>query len=327
MLKTAATASTISTSPSDNGYGFGAPGKTEAVPSRSWYHGISSMITLRNPWRLAAVAVCAVGAISLLRAQQPQFQAGGAAGVPQTARLDNSPNLGAENPLGRAIDLASAALDQSRRLNDYSFTMVKRERIDGKLCEKHEAVQMKIRRQPFSIYCKTLGPIQPKDQEAIYVEGRNNGKVAAHTTGFRHRLVGMLLLDPSSPEMMEGSRYPMTTAGFENMLTSMIEMYRGVAKFPENQVRLYTGAKVDGRSCTCVELSHTARRKEFPFAMCRVFYDDEMGLPIRWEAYDWPAQAGGEPQLAEEYTYRNLQLNPGLTDGDFDPKNPQYGYN
>jgi hypothetical protein len=285
------------------------------------------MITLRNPWRLAAVAVCAVGAISLLRAQQPQFQAGGASSVPQTARIDTSGTIGAENPLGRAVDLASAALEQSRRLNDYSFTMVKRERIDGKLCEKHEAVQMKIRRQPFSIYCKTLGPIQPKDQEAIYVEGRNNGKVAAHTTGFRHRLVGMLLLDPASPEMMEGSRYPMTTAGFENMLTSMLGMYQSVAKFPENQVRLYAGAKVDGRSCTCVELSHTQRRPEFPFAMSRVFYDDEMGLPIRWEAYDWPAKAGGEPQLAEEYTYRNLQLNPGLTENDFDPKNPQYGYN
>ena len=37
------------------------------------------MITLRNPCRLVAVVVCAVGAISLLRAQQPQFQAGGAA--------------------------------------------------------------------------------------------------------------------------------------------------------------------------------------------------------------------------------------------------------
>lgn len=288
------------------------------------------MITLRNPWRLFAVAVCAIGAISLLRAQQPQFQVGGApvgSSVPHTARLDGGLNPGAESPVARAIDLASAALDQSRRLNDYAFTMVKRERVNGKLCEKHEAVQMKIRRQPFSIYCNTLGPIQPKGQEAIYIEGRNNGKVMAHTTGFRHRLVGMLMLDPSSPEMMEGSRYPMTTAGFENMLTSMIKMYQDVARHPENQVRIYTGAKVDGRSCTCVELSHTARRPEFPFQMSRVFYDDEMGLPIRWEAYDWPTQPGGEPQLAEEYTYRNLQLNPGLTDVDFDPKNPQYGYN
>ena len=288
------------------------------------------MITLRNPWRLAAVALCAVGAISLLRAQQPQFQAAGlvpAGPSVQTARLDNAANPGAENPVARAIQLSTAALEQSRRVNDYSFTMVKRERVDGKLSDKHEAVQMKIRRQPFSIYCNTLGPAQPKGQEAIYIEGRNNGKVLAHTTGFRHRLVGTLTLDASSPEMMEGSRYPMTTAGFENMLTSMTKMYQDVARFAENQVRIYTGAKVDGRSCTCVELSHTTRRPEFPFAMSRVFYDDEMGLPIRWEAYDWPTKAGGEPQLAEEYTYRNLQLNPGLGETDFDTSNPQYGFN
>jgi len=287
------------------------------------------MITLRNPWRLAAVAVCAVGAISLLRAQQPQFQAGGApvgSAVPQTARLDTGVNPGAENPVAR-IELSTAALEQSRRLNDYAFTMVKRERVDGKLSEKYEAVNMKIRCRPFSIYCLTLGPAQPKGQEAIFVEGRNGGKVLAHTTGFRHKLVGTLKLDATSPEMMEGSRYPMTTAGFDNMLSSMTKLYQDIAHFPENQVRIYTGAKVDGRSCTCVELSHTARRTEFPFAMSRVFYDDEMGLPIRWEAYDWPSQAGGEPQLAEEYTYRNLQLNPGLGEADFDSNNPQYGFN
>jgi hypothetical protein len=30
--------------------------------------------------------------------------------------------------------------------------------------------------------------------------------------------------------------------------------------------------------------------------------------------------------LIERYGYRNLRLNPGLTNTDFDPKKPDYGF-
>ncbi len=37
-------------------------------------------------------------------------------------------------------------------------------------------------------------------------------------------------------------------------------------------------------------------------------------------------QPGGQPQLLEEYTYLNVKLNVGLTDADFDDKNPEYNF-
>ena len=49
-------------------------------------------------------------------------------------------------------------------------------------------------------------------------------------------------------------------------------------------------------------------------------------MPIRYEAYDWPTSAGGPPQLIEEYTYINLQLNVGLQDEDFSQSNPKYDF-
>jgi hypothetical protein len=186
---------------------------------------------------------------------------------------------------------------------------------------------MKVRVAPYSVYCQTLGPLQPKGREAIYVEGRNGGKALVHVTGFQHKLLGTLTLDPAGPDMMDGNKYPMTTAGFEKMVTNILTMYQSESKFSENDVQIFQGAKVDGRSCTCVQVSHPVRRPEFPFQTSRVFYDDETNHPIRWEAYDWPAKAGDAPILTEEYTYRNIQLNPGLTDKDFDSKNPAYGYN
>jgi Protein of unknown function (DUF1571) len=48
--------------------------------------------------------------------------------------------------------------------------------------------------------------------------------------------------------------------------------------------------------------------------------DHDYRLPIYAEIFDW------DGQLVERYGYRDLRLNPGLTDEDFNPKNPDYGF-
>ncbi len=66
--------------------------------------------------------------------------------------------------------------------------------------------------------------------------------------------------------------------------------------------------------------------RNFLFHVAQIYVDDELNLPIRYEAYDWPAEEGGKPQLTEEYTYLNLKLNNGFTDADFDIRNPNYQF-
>ena len=75
-----------------------------------------------------------------------------------------------------------------------------------------------------------------------------------------------------------------------------------------------------------LEVKHKDRRPEYEFYIARVFLDDELNMPIRYEAYDWPSSTGGSPELIEEYTYINLQLNVGLQDEDFDSENPAYNF-
>lgn len=58
----------------------------------------------------------------------------------------------------------------------------------------------------------------------------------------------------------------------------------------------------------------------------KVYIDHELGLPIRFEAYDWPKSAGAEPKLVEEYTYSDLKTDIGLGDADFDAANPHYAF-
>lgn len=245
--------------------------------------------------------------------------------VEQTARNTAAGTPTVEHPLKRPLDLATASLAECRRYRDFAYTFVKREEVAGKLGD-HEAMFMKVRHEPFSVYVYTLGPKQPKGQEVIYVAGRNGDKVLAHVTGFRHKLVGMVTLAIDAPEVMDGNRYSLLSAGPLKMVEKVVGLYQREMTGGESDVQIFAGAKVDAHVCTCVQVSHRTPAPNFPFQMTRIFYDEQSNLPIRWEAYDWPRNPGEQQRLAEEYTFRNLQPNAGLTEVDFDVNNPKYGY-
>ena len=62
------------------------------------------------------------------------------------------------------------------------------------------------------------------------------------------------------------------------------------------------------------------------FYQAQVFIDDQLSLPIRYIAYDWPKRAGAPLEVIEEYNYLDLKVNVGLTDADFDPYNADYNF-
>ena len=74
-----------------------------------------------------------------------------------------------------------------------------------------------------------------------------------------------------------------------------------------------------------IQVIHKEERAPFEFHKAQVFIDDELNVPVRYVAYDWP-RGGQEPELQEEYTYINIKLNVGLKDIDFSPENPAYKY-
>jgi hypothetical protein len=77
------------------------------------------------------------------------------------------------------------------------------------------------------------------------------------------------------------------------------------------------GVKINGRGCTLLEVIHPTPRPHFDFNIARVYIDDELSLPVRYEAYSWPTQPGGKPELLECYTYLNLKINIGLQEKNF----------
>jgi len=230
-----------------------------------------------------------------------------------------------EHPLMPALRWAYVGIEDIKKIQDYTCTFVKRERIDGVLGE-HQYMFMKVRHNPFSVYIYFLAPADLKGQEVIYVNGRNDGKLWGHTTGIRDKMVGTVSLNPTGMLAMKGNRYPITEAGILTLTQRLVEIGEADSKFGECEVKFFPGAKVSGRTCTCIQVVHPQRRQNFRFNLGRVFVDEELNVPIRYEAYEWPQTDGGAPILTEEYTYLNLKLNQNLSDADFDVRNPQYKF-
>ena len=245
--------------------------------------------------------------------------------VPQAFNEAAATTPAAQHPLMPAVTRARQSLEQIAHIQDYSATLVKRERIDGELLE-HEYMFVKVRHQPFSVYLYFLAPAKFKGQECLWVEGKNNGNLMAHPNGLKARLIGTVSLRPDSMIAMQGNRYPVTQLGIKRLTERLIEVGQNDLRFGECQVKTLAGAKINNRDSTCYEVVHPTPRKEFLYHIARIFVDTELNIPVRFEAYDWPTQPGGEPPLIEEYTYLNVKLNNGFTDADFDPANPKYQF-
>ena len=245
-----------------------------------------------------------------------------------------------EHPLDPAIKMAEEGLQRiDSSIKDYTAVLVKRERVGGTL-QPYEYMEAKIRHQqregkritvPFSVYLKFIKPEELKGREVIYVKGRNGGKMIAHDPpgSWTYKVAGTVYIEPDGFLAMRGNRYPVTEIGFRTLIVRLIEVAKAERKLgrPEEcTVQFFRNAKVNGRNCTRIDVEHPVKRKGYRFHIARIFIDDELRIPIRYEAYDWPKRSGGSPQLLEEYTYLKVKLNVGLTDFDFDPKNPHYKF-
>jgi hypothetical protein len=210
-----------------------------------------------------------------------------------------------------------------RDIRDYSATLVKRERHKGEILE--ETLRVKIRHEPFSVYLCRLDANGRKTAEGIYVQGKYNNKIVGHTTNFPGSLLGTVSVDPRGPLAMDRQHYPITEIGLLNLCRRIIEIVQADMGHGECEVA-FADVEFDGRLATRVEVVHPVRREHFRFHLGRVYVDRQQDIPLHYEAYDWPQQPRGEPELIESYTYRNIVLNPGLSDRDFDPKNPEYHF-
>jgi hypothetical protein len=238
--------------------------------------------------------------------------------APGTSNLD-------DGSIARALRAIAACRARYCEVSDYTCTLRKRERINGRLLPA-QVMALKVRTRPHSIYLKFLQPESSAGREAIYIEGQNEGRVIAHDVGLAKLITGTMRLDPACALAMEDCRHPITEAGIGPLIAAVAQRWAAELRPGESLVQIEPEAQVGDRPCTLIISTHSAKKPEFLFYQVRLAIDTRLGLPIHFEAYDWPRQPGAEPELVEEYTYADLRLNAGLDDSDFDPDNAAYAY-
>jgi len=221
---------------------------------------------------------------------------------------------------------AETAVDPERWLQDaeqrlaqvdsYTAVFHKQERIGGELLPE-EVVRMKFKR-PFKVYIRWFKP-PLAGQEALYVEGANNGRIKGHAAG----LLGLfnVNLDPRSKLAMRRNRHPITESGIESLVKRIGENIRKGLQASELTAKELGEEVLYGRKTKKVEgLLPKDASKGYYCYRSLLNIDLETKVPIQVRIFDW------EDQLIESYGYEDLKLDAGLTDADFDPKNPQYRF-
>ncbi len=261
---------------------------------------------MTTPVRLASVAyLLCVFSVSLA-SDQP-------AGTRTTALpMDTAP----ASPRRQAEQLLTEASQAYRSVKDYACLFIKRERLRGKI-QPDNMVDMKVRTQPFSVYMRWLGPKDFEGQQACYVVGRNGNMMRARGTGITG-IAGFVTLDLRDPRVMENNRHTIGEAGIGNLITRVGQRWEQSKRANSTQFQIgeYT---YNNRSCYRVESTHSEHsRGADDYYRSVIYFDRENRLPIRIENYDWPRH-GGDPNgdMAESYSYVNLQLNVGLKDAVF----------
>jgi hypothetical protein len=224
-----------------------------------------------------------------------------------------------EHPMAPAIRVLNEVLENiDQNVRDYTCTLIKREAVDGELSDPQQ-IMLKVRQTPFSAYLYFLKPFQGR--EVLFVDGANNNELVVLEAGWKRNL-GKLNLDPNGIVAMRGQKHPITEVGIRNLMAKLIAAKTAESQFMECSVTSNPSTRIGDRSTTLIQIEHPVPRKEFGTHITRIFLDNELRVPIHYDAFLWPEAPGQAPPLDASYTYANMKLNVGLAAQDFDATNP-----
>jgi hypothetical protein len=263
-------------------------------------------------------------------------------GVIPVAASDDPVDLpGKAHPLDPVLALARQSLKLHReRDHDYVATLVKQQRLAGKLGAENR-MELKLRSRqpipmgdglrPIDVYLKFQKPTSQSGREVIWRQGMKDDLMTVHESGLLNLV--RVELAPTSRLAMMGNRYPIYDIGIERLLTKLIDKGVRDRRLGDCQVTITDDFEFALRRCKRIEVVHPepsanvdGQPVQYEYYRAVIDMDLETGLPIHYASYLWPEQPGGEPLLDEEFTYENLRLNCQLSDDDFDPDNPAYHY-
>ncbi|MBN1572716.1 MAG: DUF1571 domain-containing protein [Deltaproteobacteria bacterium] len=216
------------------------------------------------------------------------------------------------------IDALRKCIGTMKGVNDYILVVHQVQRVGGKLLPE-EVILYKFKR-PNSVYLRSIGEAN-NGQEIIYREGWNDGKMMGHLGGALNGII--LNLKPGADMANKRSRHTIDKSSLVYMMNTLERSMDYAKAHPEdNMIVEDIGTKnIFGKPVRLIRIK-LPHGKDYPYyAPVSIFgIDMERYLPLYYRSY------GPDGEMWEDYRYRDLRTNVGLTDLDFDPKNPEYNF-
>lgn len=236
--------------------------------------------------RRVTVVLLAIVLAALLAGEQPAESASG-------------------SPVPDPWELAQQAWQRRGELQDSTCIFLKTERL-GRRVTPTQVIELKVRRGPFSVRMRWL-EAPHRGREVVYQEGRFDDKLVLRLPailGFD----GIFTFRPAAPEVMQENRHPITEAGIGHITKRLYVQCRQARNRGDLRARHLGTERYLGRPT--YKIMRVLEDGGYRYWNI----DTELLLPIRVTTYD------ARHQLQETYSFKDLQLNVGLTDDDFDPQ-------
>jgi hypothetical protein len=231
------------------------------------------------------------------------------------AAPESAPAEAPANPMDEAIRILTEARKVYATVQDYTCVLIKKEKMGDQPAVENVMV-MKVRTAPFGVNLRWMEPKSLAGQEAVYVAGKNDGKMRVRSAGVLGA-VGFVSLDLNDARAKETSKHSIAEAGIGNLLDRYAAGWERERRWRLTEVQV-AEYEYNKRRCLRVETTHpTNPDGRFLFFRNVTYFDKETKLPIRVECYDWPRREGAAAELVEVYSYVNMKLNVGLADDVF----------
>lgn len=234
--------------------------------------------------------------------------------------LAYSPRMSAESS---PLELLDAYLNEAVMVIDeravYTATLEKQVDVQGTL-QDVEAIQIKIRHEPFSAYLKW----ERDHQQVLYVEGENDNRLIARPTNGLSLLRSIWKLDPKSPQAMRGDRYPVTEIGI-GKLTERLHKFYSDRDGETGMTCAMREEELSGRPVVIFDVVFHSPSECEDYSHSTIYFDAIGKWVVGVENKGWSTD-GREGELLERYLYHDVDFDAKLTSTDFSIDNPEYKF-
>jgi hypothetical protein len=213
-----------------------------------------------------------------------------------------------------------------RTVSSYTLTLDKQERLGGKL-QPQEIIAATFREKPFSVLLRWEKGARLADS-VLYVEGENQEKVdgqarsmlVVHPAGVLGKLLKPVKRKPDGPEAKQSGRYTVPEFGLEKGMLLTWNSWKRATEDPSgNNLHVeYLGQvtlkEAGDRICYKLRRTEYAHPEEDGITELTIYVDKETWLQVGSELR---GDFNGEKQWIGKYYFRDIRLNPELSDDDF----------